>query len=164
MTCLVEISTFSPLGKSQGAASFPGAAGRRRSRLGSFHCMGREKGQYAPHLWPVLANTVILLSPGNERAVYPSFLCIPVFIRRLLIALQKHHAHLCSQSRGGNRRWISECFQWWCDAADFSKEPSFIPGHVNAGPDFFMSPGSSAHSMFCVSRVRLDAKWIWLFY
>lgn len=124
----------------------------------------REKGQCAPCSWSVLANTLILFLPSNERVIYPSFLLTPVFIHKLLMALRNYHPHLCSQSKGSNRHCVSGYFQrFWCGGG-FSKESSFILRHVNTGPDFFISPRSSAQSMFCMSKVRWDAKQILLFY
>lgn len=75
--------------------------------------------------------------------------------RGLPTALKKYLPHLCSQNEGGNRHWVSDCFQWCSGNADFSKELRFTLGHVDAWLVFFMSPGSSAHSTFYVSRVRL---------
>lgn len=126
---------------------------------GAFTAWEGRRGD-VPHApgpsWPALS---FYSSPiMKEKYIQDSFIC------GLLVALKKYYPHLCSQSKGGNRHWVSDCFQWCCGGTDFSKEPSFILGHVSAGPDFFMSPGSSARSMFCVSRVILNVKCIWLFY
>lgn len=45
----------------------------------------------------------------------------------------------------------------------FQKSPALSSG-MSIQDQISLSPGSPAHSIFCVSRVRLHAKRVWLFY
>lgn len=152
-------SPFSLSGKSWGAA-----ASRRRPGSGSSPSAGREKGRCPPHLWPVLANAVVKFSPRNGKAVYPSFPCSPAFIHGLyswylrnIIPISVLEAKVATGTGSlivSSGAGVVQIFQ---------KSPALSSG-TSIQDHISLSPGSSAQSTFRVSRVRLHAKRVWLFY
>lgn len=153
-----EMPSFPSSGRTENSPP-PQDSGQEPAQLGELSLRGKGEGRRdgAPKApgpsWP---SRSLLLSPCIEITLYPSFHCAPGFTSGLLMVLKDHLPSLFS-----NWRWqVSVCFKYCCGGTDFSKELSFITGHVNAL--CFMSLGSS--TMCCVKRIGLAAKHNCLFY